>query len=116
MKTEQTDNEIVGNGKMKRKPDFPEIPNPEAVSLLTAEFLTPTQVAALLGVTRWTLNYWRMQRQGPDFVMLTRGTIRYPRQALQSYLQRRIHKEGERVAVWGRRLAGSEKVRSAKLK
>lgn len=98
---------------MKRKPDFLEIPNSEAVSLLTEEFLTTTQVAALLDVTRWTLNYWRMQRQGPPFVMLTRGTIRYPRQGLESYLRRHVHTAAKRVAVWSRPLAGSEKAQPA---
>jgi predicted DNA-binding transcriptional regulator AlpA len=83
------------------------IPHSAVVSVLTAELLTTHQVAAILGCTRWTLNYWRKQRQGPPFVMLTRGTIRYPRASFESWLKARLHSEGKRVPAWGRTLLGS---------
>jgi predicted DNA-binding transcriptional regulator AlpA len=83
------------------------IPHSAVVSVLTAELLTTHQVAAILGCTRWTLNYWRKQRQGPPFVMLTRGTIRYPRASFESWLKARLHSEGKRVPAWGRTLPGS---------
>ena len=60
------------------------IPNSAVVSILTAKYLTTQQVADVLGVTKWTLAYWRAQRQGPPFVMLTGATIRYSQTALES--------------------------------
>jgi predicted DNA-binding transcriptional regulator AlpA len=73
------------------------------VSVLTAEMLTTQQVADILGVTRWTLAYWRAQRTGPPFMLITRGCVRYQRAALETWLRAHVHAEGERKPAWGRK-------------
>jgi len=59
----------------------------KVVSLLKAEFLTPTQVASLLKVSRWTLATWRLKQQGPPFMLMSRGVVVYPAERFKSYLR-----------------------------
>lgn len=76
--------------------------NSAVVSVLTAEYLSTQQVADILGVSKWTLAFYRAQRQGPPFVLFARGCIRYSRLALESWLKERVHTEGKRIAARGR--------------
>jgi hypothetical protein len=70
----------------------------EIVSILTADSLSTSQVAAFLDVSRWTLADMRLKREGPPFMRKKRGVIVYPRSAFEAYLrQRQI----------GRRLTGA---------
>lgn len=48
--------------------------------------LTPAEVAERLRVTRSTLTYWRSTDQGPAFVKLGKGSVRYPADALEAWL------------------------------
>ncbi len=80
----------------------------QVVSLLTTEFLTTSEVASLLRITRWELNDWRRQRRGPPFVMLKRGVIRYPPTAFETYL--RSHSQCGSSAVSNRHGAGRQQV------
>lgn len=63
------------------------VANSAMFSILTADLLTTEQVSQIIGVTKWTLASWREQRQGPPFLRRTRGTIRYSRAALESWLR-----------------------------
>lgn len=63
------------------------IPNSEVVSVLTADYLSTSQVASLLGVSRWTLADMRLKRQGPPFVRRKRGVVVYARGAFEAYLR-----------------------------
>lgn len=65
------------------------MPNSEMVSILTAEFLMPAQVASMLKVSRWTLADWRLKRQGPPFMLRGRGVVVYPRRLFEVYLRQR---------------------------
>lgn len=67
----------------------PLTPKSETFSILTTDYLSTSQVASLLGVTKWTLAGMRVKRSGPPFVMLRRGIVRYSSQALQSFLRMR---------------------------
>lgn len=69
------------------------IPNSELVSVLAAEFLTPAQVAAALNVSRKVLADWRLQRQGPPFLLRARGVVVYPAERFISYLRGRHQKD-----------------------
>lgn len=59
----------------------------KVVSLLTAEFLTPAEVAGLLRVSRMTLADWRVKRQGPSFFLKPRGVPVYPLEGFRRYLR-----------------------------
>ena len=52
--------------------------------------LTPKQVARQLGVTRTTLESWRLRGGGPKFVRVSKRCIRYRRQDLQVWIEERI--------------------------
>jgi hypothetical protein len=75
-------------------------PGPEAglyeafkvASLLASEYLTTQQVADVLAVTKHTLADWRAQRQGPPFVTLKGGVIRYPRAGFEVYLRSQLER------------------------
>lgn len=82
--------------------------NSEAICILTSELLTTAQVAALFGVTKWTLNYWRVTKHGPPFLLISRGCIRYSRAALEAWLKAHVHTEGKRQPAWGRKVAGDK--------
>jgi len=59
----------------------------KVVSLLTAEFLTPAEVASVLKVSRWTLATMRLKRQGPPFMLRARGVVVYPADSFRRYLR-----------------------------
>jgi hypothetical protein len=52
----------------------------------SSEFLSPLQVARLLGVSSWCLLLWRKKGFGPPFLRVTRNIIRYPKQGLDAWL------------------------------
>jgi hypothetical protein len=64
-----------------------------AISLLTAEFLTPAQAASLLKVSRWELASMRLKRQGPPFLLRRRGVVVYPAESFISFLRARPQKD-----------------------
>jgi hypothetical protein len=63
------------------------------ISLLTAEFLTPADVAALLKVSRWTLADWRLKGQGPPFLLKARGVVVYSAESFIKYLRAQPQKD-----------------------
>jgi hypothetical protein len=71
-------------------PDVGLLETSKVVSLLTSEFLTTAEVAAVLGITKWALAGWRVERKGPPFVQLRGGTIRYPRAAFEVFLRAQL--------------------------
>ena len=56
------------------------------------ELVNPKQAAALLSVTERTLERWRIAGDGPPFVRLTRGTVRYSMPALAAFVASRVKK------------------------
>jgi predicted DNA-binding transcriptional regulator AlpA len=52
----------------------------------SSEFLSPLQVAQLLGMSAWNLLLWRKKKFGPPFLRITRSTIRYPRWEFEAWL------------------------------
>ncbi len=63
------------------------MPTSEVVSILTAEVLTPAEVAAVLKVSRKALADWRLKREGPPFYLQARGKVIYPAQSFKTYLR-----------------------------
>jgi len=59
----------------------------KVVSLLTAEFLTPAEVAALLKTSPWMLADWRRKQQGPPFMLRRRGAVIYPVESFVRWLR-----------------------------
>lgn len=57
-----------------------------AADALFVKLLTPREAADLLSVTTRTLERWRMTGQGPEFVSLSRGTVRYTSAALAAFV------------------------------
>jgi hypothetical protein len=53
------------------------MPASEVVSILTAEVLTPAEVAAVPKVSRKMLADWRAKREGPPFFLRARGVVVY---------------------------------------
>lgn len=56
--------------------------------------LTSREVAEQLGVTIGTLDNWRSQNRGPDYVKVE-GAIRYPVSAIVAYLAERTVRSGD---------------------
>jgi hypothetical protein len=86
------------------------IPNSEMVRVLTAEYLTPAEVAGLLKVSRKALVDMRLKRQGPPFMLRARGVVVYPAENFIAYLRARPQKDsregmGRREARWSRAAA-----------
>jgi predicted DNA-binding transcriptional regulator AlpA len=79
------------------------LPSSKVLALLTSDNLTPGEVASLLGVSRMTLDRWRLQRQGPPFMRLKLGVIVYPRNLFESYL--RTHRPSAAPATGKQRAA-----------
>ncbi len=52
----------------------------------SSEFLSPLQVARLLGVSAWNLLLWRKKGFGPPFLRVTHNIIRYPKQEFDTWL------------------------------
>jgi hypothetical protein len=59
----------------------------EAVNILTAEFLTPAQVAALLKVSRKELADMRVKAVGPPFELRARGVVVYQADSFRRWLK-----------------------------
>ncbi|MGO4958636.1 helix-turn-helix domain-containing protein [Bifidobacterium pseudolongum] len=55
--------------------------NPDAL------MLTTTEAAAYLNVTKNSLAVMRYRKKGPDFVQIGKGTIRYPKKALDKWIE-----------------------------
>lgn len=51
--------------------------------------LTPAELEEHLRVARATLTYWRATDQGPPWIRLGKGTIRYPAADLSAWLAAR---------------------------
>jgi hypothetical protein len=65
---------------------------PDAIDLAAAEaplvrLLKPSEAARLLAVTTRTLERWRMTGQGPAYISLSRGTVRYTAAALNAFVE-----------------------------
>ncbi len=66
------------------------------------DLLNEREVATLLRISPATLNRWRCERVGPDFLRVSRRAIRYRRSDLERWL------EARHVSVSGsRRLASA---------
>lgn len=67
----------------------------------TNELLTQQGAAAFLNVPTRTLERWRYEGTGPEYIKLgsgKRGTVRYHRRALAEYIRRRTHVPSVRAA------------------
>jgi hypothetical protein len=64
------------------------VPGP-AATLDASDLLTPDQVATLLHVRPKTLANMRTRREGPPYVRVTGGLVRYSRRALTDWLSER---------------------------
>lgn len=49
--------------------------------------LAPDQAAEFLGLSPATLADWRWQRKGPPWIRLSRGAVRYDKEALENWLR-----------------------------
>ncbi len=61
---------------------------------LSSEFISPTQVGNLLGISNWMLTVWRRQGKGPQFIRLGPNTVRYPRAEFDAWLAALRPREG----------------------
>ena len=50
--------------------------------------LTPEVAAAYIGLQPCTLADWRWQRKGPPWIKISRGCVRYSKEALDTWLDR----------------------------
>lgn len=53
---------------------------------MTDSLLTTDEAAALVGMKERTLRVWRMKGQGPAYVKLGNGRVRYSRQAIDEWV------------------------------
>src|SRR5579875_987430 len=60
-----------------------------AAATVAPRLLTPADVAEMLGVSPRTLERWRMTGEGPEYLSLTRQTIRYRREAVAGFVAAR---------------------------
>ena len=51
----------------------------------SSEFLSPLQLARVLGISSWTLLLWRKKGFGPPFLRVTRRMIRYPERGFKAW-------------------------------
>lgn len=77
------------------------MPSLELVSILTAEFLSPAQVAAALKVSRKTLADWRLKREGPPFTLAAHGVVLYPVERFVIFLRAQSQEECRKQRVAG---------------
>ena len=54
-------------------------------------YLKTKDVAGLLKISEQTLMKWRLKKEGPPYVRLDSGMIRYPKQGVIDYLKGREH-------------------------
>ena len=55
--------------------------------------LTPEQAAEFLSLSPATLADWRWQRKGPPWIPISRGCVRYSKEALEEWLRLRTINE-----------------------
>ena len=60
--------------------------------------LTPDDAAEFLSLATTTLADWRWQRKGPPWIPISRGCVRYSKEALEAWLERRTIVEIKRAA------------------
>lgn len=53
---------------------------------MTDALLTTAEAAALVGMKERTLRVWRMKDQGPAYIKLGNGRVRYSQQAIEEWL------------------------------
>lgn len=63
------------------------------------DLLNEREAAKLLSISPATMNRWRCERVGPDFLRVSRRAIRYRRCDLERWLEARV------VSMGSRRLA-----------
>ena len=51
------------------------------------QYLTITETAAILGVSKETLRTWRYRRQGPDYFKPTPQTVLYEAGELEEFME-----------------------------
>ncbi len=83
------------------------MPTSEVVSILTAQFLTPAEVGAVLKVSRKVLADWRLKPQGPPFTLKAGGAVVYPAESFKNFLRARLQEDcreriGPREVRWSR--------------
>lgn len=77
--------------------DFPKA----AAATPSTELLNQSEAAALLNVPARTLERWRYEGTGPEYVKLghgKRGGVRYHKRALLEYIRKRTHVPSVRAA------------------
>ena len=55
-----------------------------------SDYLSETQTAKYLNISKKSLQRWRFNRQGPPYVKLNAKTIRYRREDLDQWMKERI--------------------------
>ena len=55
-----------------------------------SDYLSETQTAKYLNLSKKSLQRWRFNRQGPPYVKLNAKTIRYRREDLDQWMKERI--------------------------
>ena len=55
-----------------------------------SDYLSETQTAKYLNISKKSLQRWRFNRQGPPYVKLNMKTIRYRREDLDQWMKERI--------------------------
>ena len=55
-----------------------------------SDYLSETQTAKYLNISKKSLQRWRFNRQGPPYVKLNMKTIRYRREDLDHWMKERI--------------------------
>ena len=55
-----------------------------------SDYLSETQTAKYLNISKKSLQRWRFNRQGPPYVKLNAKTIRYCREDLDQWMKERI--------------------------
>ena len=55
-----------------------------------SDYLSETQTAKYLNISKKSLQRWRFNRQGPPYVKLNIKTIRYRREDLDHWMKERI--------------------------
>jgi hypothetical protein len=64
-----------------------ELLSSEAGDLARTRLLTTQEVAAILAVSPRTLEGWRMTGEGPDYLRISRSSVRYAGAAVEAFIQ-----------------------------
>jgi predicted DNA-binding transcriptional regulator AlpA len=54
---------------------------------MSERLLKPSEVADRLGMSVAALKRWRMNGSGPDYIKISRNTVRYRPEAVEQYLE-----------------------------